>query len=68
MDPRLEQLLGHAKAARKARKDEEQAHREGDLGQFTDDVRAKGRRATDKLSQHVDSAIDHAKDFTHRRT
>ena len=67
MDPRLEQLLGHAKAAREARKEDDQLQREGKLDQFAADV-TKGRRATDRSSARVEGALDHAKDFTHRRT
>ena len=70
MDPRLEQLLGHAKAAREARAEEqgERSPREGGLDKFGADVRNRGRRATDHLRHSPEGLLEHAKDFSHRRT
>ena len=68
MDAKLEQLMGRGKEAAGALKDDDGLRREGKVDQFSADVKQHTRRWTDKAQHTADQAVDHAKDFTHRRT
>ena len=68
MDPKLEQLMGRGKEAVGALKDDDDLRNEGKVDQAAAGVKQHTRRWADRAQQHVERAVDHAKDFSHRRT
>ncbi|MCW2973923.1 MAG: hypothetical protein JWN72_2196 [Thermoleophilia bacterium] len=68
MDPKLEQLMGRAREAASARTVEDGRRAQGRGDPPSADVQQHTRRWTDRAQQRAEHAVDHAKDFSHRRT